>query len=68
MESAERERQTRRTQPDVSSEAEVEHRKRSLLLSRTRVLHDLENATHERHRGMLREALAHLDKEIAKLG
>lgn len=40
----------------------------SLELTRTRVLNDLETATHERYREILRQALAHVDAELAKLG
>ena len=40
----------------------------SLLLSRTRVVHDIQTARHDRHKEILRAALAHLDAEIAKLG
>jgi hypothetical protein len=41
--------------------------RQSLLLTRTRVMHDLENATHERYREMLRQALAHLDAKLSEL-
>lgn len=40
----------------------------SLKLSRTRVLSDLGRASNPRHRAMVEEALAHLDREIAALG
>lgn len=53
--------------PPNKERAEMEAQKRSLLLSRTRVLHDLETATHERYQEMLRKALAHLDEKIAEI-
>lgn len=40
----------------------------SLQLSRTRVLHDLESATHQRYRETLQAALQHLDEKLALLG
>jgi hypothetical protein len=68
MESAEMERQRRSRQKIDQNQVDQEYKKRSLLLSRTRVMHDLEKATHERYQQVLREALAHLDREIQKLG
>ena len=44
-----------------------EQERRGLQLSRTRILNDLENATHPNHRKSLEAALAHLDKKIADL-
>ena len=44
-----------------------EQERRGLQLSRTRILHDLESATHPNHRRSLEAALAHLDKKIADL-
>ena len=44
-----------------------EQERRGLELSRTRILHDLESATHPNHRRSLEAALAHLDKKIADL-
>lgn len=44
-----------------------EHEKRGLALSRTRILNDLNNATHPNHRKSLEAALEHLDKKIAEL-
>ena len=38
-----------------------------LELSRARVMHDLDAATHPRHREMLEAALKHLDQKIALL-
>ena len=44
-----------------------EQERRGLQLSRTRILRDLESATHPNHRRSLEAALAHLDKKIADL-
>jgi len=44
-----------------------EQERRGLVLSRTRVLNELENAKHPNHRKTLEAALAHLDKKIAEL-
>jgi hypothetical protein len=46
---------------------EVMRRREGLLLSRSRVLQDLETARNERYRKMCREMLAHLEAELAKL-
>lgn len=48
-------------------ERELRAKRESLLLSRTRVLHDLETARHERHRQLLRAALEHLDTQLSAL-
>jgi hypothetical protein len=50
--------------------AEELHRdteRRGLALSRTRIVNDLENATHPNHRKSLEAALEHLDKKISEL-
>lgn len=44
-----------------------EQERKHLELSRTRIVHDLESATHPNHRKSLEAALAHLDKKIAEL-
>lgn len=41
--------------------------RKDLQLSRTRIAHDLESATHPNHRKSLEAALAHLDKKISDL-
>jgi hypothetical protein len=48
-------------------EAETKRQRESLLLSRTRVLHDLAQARHPRHQESLNAALKHLDDKLAKL-
>jgi hypothetical protein len=49
------------------AQLEREKERRDLQLSRVRVLHDLDSATHPNHRKSLEAALAHLDKRIADL-
>lgn len=51
-----------------SEQAERNRRRESLLLSRKRVLHDLENAHNPRYRQTLESALQHLDQRLAELG
>jgi hypothetical protein len=48
---------------------QAEHRreKANLLLSRTRVLHDLEECRNPRYRKILQESLAFLDVKLAEL-
>ena len=41
--------------------------RKDLQLSRTRIAHDLESATHPNHRKSLEAALAHLDKKLSDL-
>jgi hypothetical protein len=44
-----------------------EQERKDLQLSRIRIAHDLDAATHPGHRKSLEAALAHLDKKIADL-
>ena len=53
----------KKTPDDIRREME----RRGLVLSRTRIKNDLENATHPNHRKSLEAALEHLDKKIAEL-
>ncbi len=48
-------------------EAERKHKRDSLLLSRKRVMHDLESSKNPRYRATLEAALKHLDDKIAAL-
>jgi hypothetical protein len=48
-------------------EAQRLQQRESLLLSRTRVLRDLEHASNPRYRKILEEALRHLDQKLAEL-
>ena len=49
------------------AEVEVLRRRDGLLLSRSRALQDLTTSRNERYRKLLREQLAHLEEELAKL-
>ena len=51
----------------TAMEAQRTQERQSLLLSRTRVLRDLEHATHPRYRQVLEAALKHLDQKLAEL-
>ena len=53
--------------PDPA-EIELRHKRAGIELSKVRVLHDLEAATHPRHRRQLQAALKHLDDQLASLG
>lgn len=46
---------------------ELLRKKEDLLLSRKRVLHDIEAAHNPRYKQILTAALAHLDRELAGL-
>ena len=52
-----------KTPEDLRRDAE----RGNLNLSRTRIVNDLENATHPNHRKSLEAALEHLDKKIREL-
>jgi len=51
-----------RSSPEQTESA---RRRAGLLLSRARVVHDLEQCQHPRRREMLRQALADLDTQLA---
>jgi hypothetical protein len=44
-----------------------EQERRGLQLSRTRIMNDLQSATHANHRKSLEAALAHLDRKLSEL-
>ena len=67
IESAESKRAASRSKELSAIEAERIHQRESLLLSRTRVLHDLEHATNPRYRQILEAALKHLEQKLADL-
>jgi hypothetical protein len=48
-------------------EVELLRKRDGLLLSRTRVLHDLESSRNPRYRKILQEALDYLDHELAQI-
>ena len=51
----------------TAEELEKSRQRESLLLSRSRVLQDLERSSNPRYRKMLTDALAHLDAKLAQL-
>jgi hypothetical protein len=50
-----------------TEEVRREQERKDLQLSRIRIAHDLESATHPNHRKSLEAALAHLDKKLSDL-
>jgi len=51
----------------TAEEADRKQQRESLLLSRTRVMHDLETSKNPRSRASLEAALKHLDDKLAAL-
>jgi hypothetical protein len=49
------------------AQLELIRKRESLQMSRLKVLHDIEHASHPRYQQMLKDALAHLDKQLAQL-
>ena len=63
------ERRGKAHQATVSAaEMATRQQRASIELSKVRVLHDLEVATHPRRRQQLQAALQHLEKQLAALG
>jgi len=60
---AENSDKAKKSPDDIRREIE----RRGLVLSRKRIVNDLETATHPNHRKSLEAALEHLDKKIAEL-
>ena len=59
---------SRQSRPELSAaEREVESRRQGLTLARAKIVADLEAASDPRHRTMLDQALAHIDREIEAL-
>jgi len=52
----------------TAEQMEVERKRDSLLLHRTRVLHDLEGCQNLRYRKTLEDGLAYLEGQLAELG
>jgi hypothetical protein len=50
------------------AQLDVQRKRESLLLHRTRVLSDLKNCTEERYRKTLADGLAYLEQQLAALG
>jgi len=53
--------------PKSPEDIRREQEKLDLQLSRTRIVNDLQTATHPNHRKSLEAALEHLDQKIAEL-
>jgi hypothetical protein len=53
--------------PQSDEKVRQQQIRKDLELSRTRVLRDLESATHPNHRKSLEAALAHLDQKLSEL-
>src|SRR5258708_5131555 len=66
IESAESRRATRGVAISAK-DAERNKKRESLLMSRTRVVHDLESANNPRYREILRAALKHLDDKLSEI-
>lgn len=67
MEDAAARRDLARRVPPTAEQLRVESERRSLELSRTRVVKDLESATHPRRREQLQAALLHVEQKLAAL-
>ena len=52
----------------TQEELDAQRKRESLLLHRTRVLHDLEKCTEERYRKTLTDGLAYLEEQLRALG
>ena len=51
----------------AAEEIERDVRRQGLLLSRAKILHDIEHARDSRHRAALHQALEHIDEQIKVL-
>jgi hypothetical protein len=60
-------REAARRIPLTAEQIRLQHERESLELSRTRVLNDLDAATHPRRREQLLAALQHLEKKMTAL-
>lgn len=67
VESSQTPKETLGKKQKTAEQLHREHELKGLQLSRSRVLHDLESATHPNHRKSLEAALAHLDSKISEL-
>ena len=67
MEAAESKRTASQRTPLTEEQIRVERERESLLLSRKRVLKDIESTTHARYRQQLEAALQHLDRRLKEL-
>ena len=55
------------TRPRTADDIERETRRQGLLLSRTKIVRDIENARDDRHRTALQQALDYIDAQIHTL-
>jgi hypothetical protein len=67
QEEAAAKRSAGRQTPLSADELRLQSEQKSLELSRTRVLKDIETASHPRRREQLQAALRHLDQKLADL-
>jgi hypothetical protein len=67
IDSAASARMARQRPPKSPDEVQRDSKIHGLMLSRTRVLNDLQHACNARYRAQLEQALAFLDKQIAEL-
>ena len=67
IDSATAARMARQGPPKTPEEIQRESKIHGLMLSRTRVLNDLQHACNSRYRAQLEQALAFLDQQIAEL-
>lgn len=54
--------------PLTPQQQAIERQKQSLLLSRQRIIQQLQSATHPNYRATLKAALAELDSQLSRLG
>ena len=67
IEAAESRKNAARAAAVDAAEAARQRQRESLLLSRTRILHDLEQARNPKYQETLKAALKHLDDKLAEL-
>jgi hypothetical protein len=67
LDSAAAARAARRDTRMTREQLDLESKRHSLMLSRTRVLHDLQLACNPRYRVQLEQALAYLDQQLKDL-
>ena len=68
IESFASERRSLAREPVTEAQLERENQRHMLLLSRTRVMHDIENCRNPRHLELLQNSLAYLDAKLAEIG
>lgn len=67
IEAAEERKSAARAAAIDAAQVERKRQRDSLLLSRTRILHDIEQARNPRYQETLKAALKHLDDKLAEL-